>query len=71
MLTTDGVVYKCGVNAPWFIMKRELFGKHKSIGRMNSRPQQSDLEAAFLNAAAVDSPVNRGIGAIKKMVTRQ
>ena len=64
------MVYKNGADAAWLILKKDIFGKFKSIGRMKTRPQQEDLEAAFLNAAAVDSPVNRGIGAIKKFVTR-
>ena len=71
ILTTDGIVYKNGAQAPWLIMKRDILGKFKSIGRMSTRPQQEDLEAAFLNAAAVDSPVNRSISAIKNLVARK
>lgn len=71
VLTTDGVVYKNGATAPWLILKRNLLGTYKSIGRMQTRPQQEDLEAAFLNAAAVDSPVNRGIGALKRAFSKK
>ena len=61
VFATDGVVLKEGPDAPWLILKKELLGGFKPIGRMSSRPTSANIEDAFLNAAAADSPVNKGI----------
>ena len=63
---TEGVVLKEGPDAPWLILKKQMLGGFKPIGRMSSRPSSADIENAFLNAAAVDSPVNRGINAVRR-----
>lgn len=65
IITQDGVVLKDGPDAAWLILKKDFLGKFKSIGRMSTRPTASDLEAAFVNAAAVDSPVNKGIAFVR------
>ena len=65
VFATDGVVLKDGPDAPWLILKKQLLGGFKTIGRMESRPSSSNIEDAFLNAAAADSPVNKGIAFVR------
>ena len=53
--------------APWQILKQGWGNNWKIIGQMQRRPTSEDLELAFLNASAVESPITAGIKAVKQL----
>ena len=38
-----------------------------SVGRQERRPSETELELAFYNAAAANSPINKGIAGIRSL----
>ena len=49
---------------PWFVMLKD--GKRwKCIARQQTRPNAENLEAAFYNASAAESPINKGVQFLK------
>lgn len=70
--TTQGAVSKRVVKGqsgqmPWQIMKQGWGNNWKVIGQMQRRPTSQDLELAFLNASAAESPITAGIKAVKQL----
>ncbi|CAL8470970.1 g10512 [Coccomyxa elongata] len=70
--TTQGAVSKRVVKgqsgqAPWQILKQGWGNNWKIIGQMQRRPTSQDLELAFLNASAAESPITAGIKAVKQL----
>ena len=54
--------------SPWRILvKQGGADNYQQVGAMQRRPEQEDLEGALYNAAAANSPVNRGVGFFKGM----
>jgi hypothetical protein len=51
--------------APWHILLREGDAAWQVVGRQARRPTSGDLEVAFYNAAAVNSPLTQGVRFIK------
>ena len=51
--------------SPWRILVKDDKGAYQQVGAMQRRPEQEDLESALYNAAAAQSPVNKGIGMFK------
>lgn len=70
--TTQGAVSKRVVKGtagevPWQILKQGWGNNWKVIGQMQRRPSSEDLELAFLNASAAESPITAGIKAVKQL----
>lgn len=51
--------------APWHILLREGEAAWQVVGRQARRPTPGDLEVAFYNAAAANSPLTQGVKFIK------
>lgn len=70
--TTQGAVSKrvlkgTSGEASWQILKQGWGNNWKVIGQMQRRPTSEDLEVAFLNASAAESPITAGIKAVKQL----
>ena len=57
-----------GQPAEWKILKKGWGDSWKVIGKMQRRPTSQDLETAFYNASAAESPVTAGIKAVRRLV---
>jgi len=70
--TSQGALFaqvtQSGGQADWKILKKGWGDSWKVIGRMQRRPTPQDLEAAFYNASAAESPLTAGIKAIRQLV---
>ena len=70
--TTQGAllaqVMQTGGQADWKILKKGWGDSWKVIGKMQRRPSPQDLEAAFYNASAAESPLTAGIRAVRQLV---
>lgn len=49
---------------PWYLFKKDWAG-YKCIARQQRRPSMDDLELAFYNASAAESPITQGIKAVR------
>ena len=73
--TQEGAVFKCvrggaPEGSPWRILVKDDKGAYQQVGAMQRRPEQEDLESALYNAAAAQSPVNKGIGVFKGLADK-
>ena len=73
--TQEGAVFKCvrggaPEGSPWRILVKDDTGAYQQVGAMQRRPEQEDLESALYNAAAAQSPVNKGIGVFKGLADK-
>lgn len=71
--TTQGAIFRRAVKGmsglpAWQILKQGWGDNWKVIGQMQHRPSSQDLEMAFLNASAAESPITAGIKAVKGLV---
>jgi hypothetical protein len=69
LLTTECVIYKHvrsgpPTATPWYIFKKD-WASFKCIARQQRRPTSEDLELAFYNASAAESPITKGIKAVR------
>ena len=73
--TTQGALFaqatQAGSPASWQILKKGWGQSWKVIGRMQRRPTSQDLETAFYNASAAESPLTAGIRAVRQLVPGQ
>ena len=73
--TTQGALFaqatQAGSPANWQILKKGWGQSWKVIGRMQRRPTSQDLETAFYNASAAESPLTAGIRAVRQLVPGQ
>lgn len=57
------------MQAPWQILKKKGWGNEwRQIGQMARRPGNQELENAFANASASDSPITAGLKAVRQLV---
>ena len=68
MRTTEGALVQSGDSA-WQIFLKEG-DNYTCIGRQDRRPSETELELAFYNAAAANSPINKGIAGIRSLFGR-
>jgi hypothetical protein len=73
VLTTNGAIFRRATRgqptaAPWQILKQGWGTKWKRIGQMPRRPGNQDLEMAFANASASESPITAGLKAVRQLV---
>ena len=70
--TTQGALFaqatQAGSPASWQILKKGWGQSWKVIGKMQRRPTSQDLETAFYNASAAESPLTAGIKAVRQLV---
>ena len=70
--TTQGALFaqatQAGSPAGWQILKKGWGQSWKVIGKMQRRPTSQDLETAFYNASAAESPLTAGIKAVRQLV---
>ena len=70
--TTKGALFaqvtQAGSHADWKILKKGWGDSWKVIGKMQRRPTSQDLETAFYNASAAESPLTAGIRAVRQLV---
>ena len=70
--TTQGALFaqatQAGSPASWQILKKGWGQSWKVIGKMQRRPTSQDLETAFYNASAAESPLTAGIRAVRQLV---
>lgn len=70
--TTQGALFaqaaQAGSLAEWKILKKGWGDSWKVIGKMQRRPTSQDLETAFYNASAAESPLTAGIKAVRRLV---
>jgi hypothetical protein len=70
--TTQGALFaqatQAGSPADWKILKKGWGDSWKVIGKMQRRPNSQDLETAFYNASAAESPLTAGIKAVQQLV---
>ena len=66
--TTEGALIQSGDSA-WQIFLKEG-DNYTCIGRQDRRPSETELELAFYNAAAANSPINKGIAGIRSLFGR-
>ena len=73
--TTQGALFaqatQAGSQASWQILKKGWGQSWKVIGKMQRRPTSQDLETAFYNASAAESPLTAGIRAVRQLVPGQ
>lgn len=73
LLTTEGLIFKqlvAGKTSPWLIYKKS-WGNYKLVGKTQARPKSSDIEMSFYNDSAAESPIVKGIKAIKSVANRK
>ena len=73
LLTTEGLIFKqlvAGKTSPWLIYKKS-WGKYKLVGKTQNRPKASDIEMSFYNDSAAESPVVKGIKAIRSVTNKK
>ncbi len=63
--TTEGALVQRGDSA-WYIYLKEK-DNFTCIGQQTKRPSETELELAFYNAAAANSPINKGISGIRSL----
>ena len=73
VLTTQGAILRRATRAqpltpPWQILKKGWGDNWKRIGQMSRRPGSQDLELAFVNASASESPITAGLKAVRQLV---
>ena len=70
--TTQGALFtqatQTGGQAEWKILKKGWGDSWKVIGNMQRRPTSQDLETAFYNASAAESPLTAGIKAVRRLI---
>ena len=70
--TTQGALFAQATQtnslAEWKILKKGWGDSWKVIGKMQRRPTSQDLETAFYNASAAESPLTASIKAVRKLV---
>ncbi|KIY97141.1 hypothetical protein MNEG_10820 [Monoraphidium neglectum] len=55
---------------PWQILTVQRDGRFLQVGQMKTRPKQSDLELAFMNASAASSPITGAVRSAKSILDR-
>ena len=73
VLTTQGAILRRATRAqpvtpPWQILKKGWGDNWKRIAQMSRRPGSQDLELAFVNASASESPITAGLKAVRQLV---
>ena len=72
---TDGVIFKRVTKgnpsaAPWYIFVKSGRG-HECIARQQNRPTPENLELAFYNFKASQSPITQGVKFFKSIVPQK
>ena len=73
LLTTEGLIFKqlvAGKTSPWLIYKKS-WGEYKLVGTTQNRPKGSDIEMSFYNDSAAESPIVKGIKAIRSVTNKK
>jgi hypothetical protein len=73
LTTTEGAIMKAATTSSpastrWQIAKKGWGNSWQVIGQMQRQPNSSDLELAFYNASAAESPLTAGIKAVKQLL---